>query len=56
MERAADGAARFETNAYLEKIIELRANDPQTFDSLSPSLKLSLGYYESARRRAKDFE
>jgi hypothetical protein len=41
------------TNPYYEKLIRLRAEQPRVFDSLSPADKLSLGYYEAAKRRAE---
>ncbi len=40
------------TNPYYEKLIRLRAEQPQVFESLSPADKLSLGYYEAAKRKA----
>jgi len=45
-------ARGFETNAFYERVIELRRTNPAAFDSLAPATKLSLGAYESAKREA----
>jgi len=50
-ERAATGEAAFVSNAFYERLIALRKTQPATFDSLAPASKLSLGYYEGAKRR-----
>ncbi len=36
-------AAGFETNAFYEKILQLRRDRPAAFDSLAPVTKLALG-------------
>jgi hypothetical protein len=43
-------AAGFETNAFYEKILDLRRTNPKAFDSLAPMTKVSLGHYEAAQR------
>ena len=53
MRRAAEGAARFEHNEFMERRIEMRRTRPQTFAGLSPSAKLALGHYEAAKPRAE---
>ncbi len=40
----------FETNAFYEKILQLRRDRPTAFDSLAPMTKVSLGHYEAAQR------
>ncbi|HEX8072901.1 MAG TPA: hypothetical protein VF546_23345 [Pyrinomonadaceae bacterium] len=56
LERAADGHAPFEVNPFMERLIEMRTQRPKSFDGLSPTAKLSLGYYEAAKRRAAMLE
>jgi hypothetical protein len=43
-------AAGFETNAFYEKILQLRRDRPTAFDSLAPVTKLALGQYEAQKR------
>lgn len=52
LQRAADGAAPFELNPFMERLIEMRRASPKSFAGLSPAAKLALGYYEAAKRRA----
>jgi hypothetical protein len=42
----------FQRNGFYESIIEMRNKDPRTFDELSPATKLTLAYYEAAKRKA----
>ncbi len=51
-ERQAEGAQPFEPNPFYERLIQMRERDPRAFSSISPAAKLSLGYYEAAKRRA----
>lgn len=37
-------------NAYFESLLRLREQNPTTFRILSPALRLSVGYYEAAKR------
>ena len=53
LQRAADGSAPFESNLFMERLIEMRATRPKSFAGLSPAVKLSLGHYETAKRRAE---
>jgi len=53
LERAADGALPFESNLFMERLIELRATRPKSFATLSPAVKLALGHYEASKRRAQ---
>jgi|GEM_PF-4545504 len=53
LQRAADGALPFERNEFMERLIVMRRDSPQSFDGLSPASKLALGYYEAAQRRAE---
>ncbi len=50
-ERAARGHVPFEPSAFYEKLLALRDTQPQAFASMSPASKLTLGYYEGAKRR-----
>jgi hypothetical protein len=43
--------AAFKENSYYEHLIELRRTQPEVFAVLSPVEKLTLGYYEVAKRR-----
>lgn len=52
LQRAAEGTARFEPNAFMERLIEMRATRPKSFATLSPASKLALGHYEAAKRHA----
>jgi len=52
-ERAANGSAAFEQNAFLERIERMAMDDPRQFALMSPSLRLSVSYYSAARRRAE---
>jgi hypothetical protein len=52
-EAAAEGRARFVPNAFYERLISMRETNPQAFDSMAPATKLTLGYYEGAKRRAQ---
>jgi hypothetical protein len=51
LQHAADGAAPFEPNAFMERLIEMRRDNPKSFAGLSPASKLALGYYEAGKRR-----
>ncbi len=42
----------FVENSYQERLIRLRAENPQAFAILSPSEKIALTYYEEAKRKA----
>ena len=42
----------FVENGYMEKLLTLAERDPQTFNTLSPATRLSVGYYAAAKRRA----
>jgi hypothetical protein len=53
LQRAADGAVRFEVNEFMERLIEMREKRPMSFADLSPASKLALGHYEAAKRRAE---
>ena len=53
LQRAAEGAAPFVENSFLERLIEMRATRPASFAALSPAAKLALGHYEAAKRRAQ---
>jgi hypothetical protein len=41
---------KFEPNAFYERLIEVRATDRKTFESLSPPSKLALAQYERLKR------
>jgi hypothetical protein len=43
-------SAGFETNAFYEKISQLRRDRPAAFDSLAPVTRLALGAYEAQKR------
>jgi len=43
--------AAFKENSYYEHLIVLRRTKPEVFAVLSPVEKLTLGYYEVAKRR-----
>jgi hypothetical protein len=49
-------ARGFETNAFYEKISQLRRDRPAAFDSLAPVTKLALGQYEAQKREAQRLE
>jgi hypothetical protein len=53
LQRAADGAAPFELNSFMERMIEMRKMNPKSFAGMSPASKLALGHYEAAKRRAE---
>jgi hypothetical protein len=53
LQRAAEGAAPFEPNAFMERLIEMRQTNPKSFAGMSPASKLALGHYEAAKRRAQ---
>lgn len=53
LERAADGRVPFESNPFVERLIEMRETRPKSFKGLSPSAKLALGHYEASKRRAQ---
>ncbi|MEU5920917.1 hypothetical protein [Streptomyces sp. NPDC047141] len=38
----------------MEKLASLKVSNPETFDRLSPTLRLSLGYYEQDKRLAAE--
>ena len=42
--------AAFKENPYYERLIELRRTKPEIFATLSPAARLTLGYYEAAKR------
>ena len=48
---ALDGC--FTENLYYERLIRLRAEQPDVFAILSPAEKVTLGYYEAAKHRAE---
>jgi hypothetical protein len=52
LQRAADGSVAFEPNAFLERLIEMREKNPNSFASISSSSLGALAWYEAARRRA----
>ncbi len=52
-EAAAEGRARFEPNAFYERLIAMRETNAKAYDSMAPATKLALGYYEGAKRRAE---
>ncbi len=43
----------FTPNAYYERLIKLRAEQPDVFAILSPAEKVTLGYYEGNKRHAE---
>ncbi len=43
-------AHAFETNAFYERVLSLRATDRRAFDSLAPATKQALFAYETAKR------
>jgi hypothetical protein len=43
----------FETNAFYEKVLDLRRTNPAAFDSLAPVTRLALGQYEAQKREAE---
>ncbi len=49
---AKPGVSTFQRNGFYESILEMRNKDPRTFDELSPATKLTLAYYEAAKRKA----
>jgi hypothetical protein len=53
LQRAAEGAARFERNEFMERLIVLRETKPKVFASLSSPAKTSLAWYEAGKRRAE---
>jgi hypothetical protein len=53
LQHAADGIVPFEPHAFMERLIEMRAEHPKSFAGLSPASKLALGHYEAAKRRAE---
>ena len=53
LQQTAEGAAPFERNEFMERLIEMRATRPKSFAGLSPAAKLALGHYEAAKRRAQ---
>ncbi len=53
LETVAAGAARFERNEFMERLIEMRRTRPQSFAGMSPAAKLALGHYEAGKRRAE---
>jgi hypothetical protein len=55
-EKQTVSAHRFETNAFYERVLELRRTNPRDFDSLAPVTKLALGQYESQKREAQKLE
>ena len=42
---------KFLQNAYYERLIELRREQPDVFSTLSPAARLALSYYECQKRR-----
>ncbi len=51
-ERAANGDAPFEQNVFLDRIEKMATEDPKQFALMSPSLRLSTGFYSASKRRA----
>ena len=49
-------SAGFETNAFYEKVLDLRRTNPLAFDSLAPVTKLALYAYETAKREHSRLE
>ncbi len=43
----------FESNAFYERVLELRRTNPKAFDALAPVTKIALGLYSAARREAE---
>jgi hypothetical protein len=54
--RAQAKAKGFKENAQLERLIEMREKQPDKYDSLSPSFRMAVGFYESAKKAAEDIE
>jgi hypothetical protein len=53
MMKAAEGAQAFERIELYERLIEIRVGDHDKFmRESSPATRLTLGYYEAAKRRA----
>jgi hypothetical protein len=53
MMKAAEGAQAFERIELYERLIEIRVRDHDRFmRESSPATRLTLGYYEAAKRRA----
>jgi hypothetical protein len=48
--RAQARAKGFKENPQLERLIEMRSTHPDRYDALSPSFRMAVGYYESAKR------
>ncbi|MEJ7765378.1 MAG: hypothetical protein WKF86_07770 [Acidimicrobiales bacterium] len=48
-ERQADGWIR---NEHLEALLRLRAENPDKYDKVSAALKMSVGYYDTAKKAA----
>ncbi len=42
--------AAFTENSFYERLIVLRCKQPEVFAALSPAARLTLGYYEAAKR------
>ncbi len=40
----------FAENSFYERLIVLRCKQPEVFAALSPAARLTLGYYEAAKR------
>lgn len=53
LQRAAAGVVAFELNPFMERLIEMRREHPKSFAGMSPAVKLALGHYEAAKRRAE---
>lgn len=45
-----------EPNSFYERLLELRATNPETFNVISPVSKLALFHYEAGRRRFFELE
>ena len=45
MQHAVEGAAPFMRNSFMEQVIKIRAERPNSFAGLSPAAKLVLGHY-----------
>jgi hypothetical protein len=46
----------FQPNEWLETLLRMQADEPKRFATLSPALKISVGYYERAKEKARQPE
>ena len=51
--RIVPPAGLFETNAFYERVLELRRTNPAAFASLAPVTKRALGHYEADRVKGR---